>query len=166
MHDFKNALKIDFTGCLTGFESFRGFNDDVCEIIRKQPGKTLIVVDYAIKMQTSQPACVSDHINLSGSNPLIGPNHPCGERFPVMNDIYVTNSLPAVITAGLKPGFVPTEDEFDLINTWGVSAVCYNLVPTAIIAGHAGYKILGLLTPEDNESISRLSAYMVNSLAK
>ncbi len=162
MVDYRNALKIDFTGMINGFESFPGFNEDVCEIIRQKNHNVLIVIDHAIKMHANEPVCVTDHINLSGFNPLIGPNHESGERFPVMNNIYLTNGLPKIIAAGLKTGIVPSEEEFCLINTWGVSALCYNLIPTAIIAAHAGYKILGVLTPENKESIDKLNQYLLS----
>lgn len=71
---------IDFTGQAAGFQKYERFSEAVVEELRKDgAGGEVVVIDYAIGL--SEPAIVSDHLNLTGSSPLSGPNNPIGERF-------------------------------------------------------------------------------------
>ncbi len=145
------VLSIDFTGCLSGWKHYSSFGDEVVGFIRGElPAKSLLVVDYAYGLPKAEISLVSDHLNLTGSNPLIGPNNPCGERFPRVTDVYMTelfDKLPTVITAGLKQGIEPSAEEVSAIKAVGGQCWSYNLVPTMIIAAHAGLKVLGILLP-------------------
>lgn len=152
----KGAKLIDFTGKAKGFEQIPNFCDQVVKILRNgSENKTVIVVDHGFHLPVPTPHVVQDHINLTGGNPLCGPNDACGERFPVVNDIYVTEfgggalaGLPQGVAGGLVPGVVPTDDEMQRLRDLGVSFCCYNLVPTMLIAAHAGWRVLGLVLPE------------------
>ena len=102
---------------------------------------------------------ISDHINLSGNNPLIGKNHDkFGPRFPDMTYTY-NKELREKLTAaaaekGIKlregvyamftgPSFeTPAEIRFARII--GADAVGMSTVPEAIIANHAGREIIGI----------------------
>lgn len=145
---FKESRRIDFTGNVSGAEHFESFGEGVISLVRNN---VLVVIDRGFGFENPVPHIVTDHLNLTGSNPLVGPNHPAGERFPGVNDIYVTDQFPGLprgVAAGLKPGVVPTEDELKLIKQLGADFCCYNLVPTMLVAAHLRWKVLGIVVPE------------------
>lgn len=107
---------------------------------------------------------ILDHINLTGSNPLIGPNDPeVGERFPVMFDayrpelnaiahkvaqkegIYLQEGVYAGITG---PAFF-TKAELRFLTKIGADTIGMSTVPEVIVATHAGIKVLGIGTITD-----------------
>ncbi len=147
---------IDFTGQAAGFQQHARFNEAVVEELRKDgAGGEVVVIDYAIGL--SEPAIVSDHLNLTGSSPLSGPNNPIGERFPVVNGIYVCEdaklpkglqSLKKIVVAGLKDGVKTGGKELDLIKSLGAAAFCKNVVHTMIVAAHAKKTVLAIVVPE------------------
>ena len=102
---------------------------------------------------------ISDHINYSGSNPLIGANlEKFGPRFPDMSDLY-TASLRALIKekaaeAGIAlqegvyamysgPSY-ETPAEIRMFRTLGADAVGMSTAPEAIVAGHSGLQVIGI----------------------
>ena len=102
---------------------------------------------------------ISDHINYSGQNPLIGPNiDELGPRFPDMSDLY-TASLRAQIKekaqkAGISlqegvyamysgPSF-ETPAEIRMFRVLGADTVGMSTVPEAIVAGHCGMQVVGV----------------------
>lgn len=150
----RGAMLIDFTGAIKpgGHDSF---NDAVVKLIRSGDHKTVVIVDRGSCLQVSQPHLVTDHINLTGTNPLCGPNDPCGERFPVVNEIYhnttgdeTIDKLPRGVAAGLKTGVVPRDEEMVKLKSLGADFCCYNLVPAMIVAAHAGLKVIGIVVPD------------------
>ena len=102
---------------------------------------------------------ISDHINFSGANPLIGPNmDEFGPRFPDMSDLY-TASLRAQIKekaeeAGiyLREGVYAmysgpnyeTPAEIRMFRIMGADTVGMSTVPEALIAGHSGMQVVGV----------------------
>lgn len=162
----QGATLVDFTGKLDGFKHMSGFGDEFVRLVRSgSPPRSLVIVDRGVWMKEAQPLTVKDHLNLTGSNPLIGPNHPAGERFPVVQGVYVTDCLPALgqgIAAGLKAGLVPTGDDIALLRSLGADCCCYNLVPSMLIAAHAGLKVLGIVVGEGDT----LSAEILKEIAK
>lgn len=147
---------IDFTGQVKGFQKYDRFDDSVVSELRKDgAGGEVVVIDFASGI--SEPAVVSDHLNLTGSSPLTGPNNPIGERFPVANGIYVCDnaqlpkrlqSLKKVIVAGVKDDVKTGDKEMALIKTLGAEAFCKNVVHTMIVAAHAKKTVLAILVPE------------------
>ena len=102
---------------------------------------------------------ISDHINLSGGNPLIGPNLDAfGPRFPDMSDLY-TASLRAAIRekvaeAGISlregvygmysgPNY-ETPAEIRMYRILGADTVGMSTVPEALVAGHCGMQVVGV----------------------
>ena len=102
---------------------------------------------------------ISDHINLSGSNPLIGQNLDAfGPRFPDMSDLY-TASLRAAIkekvtAAGISlqegvygmysgPNY-ETPAEIRMYRILGADTVGMSTVPEALVAGHCGMQVVGV----------------------
>jgi len=103
--------------------------------------------------------CITDHINLTGENPLVGPNEPdWGVRFPDMSRVYdpglarqARNAANALglplqsgVYAGLKGPSLETPAEIRFLTTIGADAVGLSTVQEVIAAVHAGMRILGL----------------------
>ncbi len=101
--------------------------------------------------------CLSDHLNLIGSNPLRGPNDDrLGLRFPDMTQVYSSTlrTLAAEEAArlGLKlregvyaclPGpSYETPAEIRMLRTLGADVVGMSTVPEAIVARHSGLDVL------------------------
>ena len=102
---------------------------------------------------------ITDHINLSGSNPLFGRNLDAfGVRFPDMSEAYNLELRNKVLQAGkdlgieLKEGVYvmlsgPTYEtpaEIRMIRTLGGDAVGMSTVTEVIIANHSGIKTVGI----------------------
>ena len=102
---------------------------------------------------------ISDHINFSGSNPLIGANlDTFGPRFPDMSDLY-TASIRAAIkekasAAGIQlqegvyamysgPNY-ETPAEIRMFRIMGADTVGMSTVPEALVAGHCGMQVVGI----------------------
>lgn len=104
---------------------------------------------------------ISDHINLTGSNPLIGPNEErWGIRFPDMNATYDKGLMELAekagkdegirlqkgVFVGLKGPSLETPAEVRFLRTIGADAVAFSIIQEVIAATHAGIKVLGLST--------------------
>ncbi len=102
---------------------------------------------------------IEDHINMSGSNPLIGKNEDeFGPRFPDVSRAYSTDlmSLAHEVAAtqrlNLKTGVYqfnsgPTYEtpaEVRMARLLGADAVGMSTVPEVIVAAHMGMKVLGI----------------------
>ena len=113
---------------------------------------------------------ITDHINLTGTNPLIGPNDESwGIRFPDMSRAYnqeliamaesiaTSNEmrLQKGIYAGLTGPSLETPAEVKFLQTIGAEAVGFSTVQEVIAAVHGSMRVLGLSTitnvhdPED-----------------
>jgi purine-nucleoside phosphorylase len=102
---------------------------------------------------------IDDHINLMGSNPLIGPNDEgMGPRFPDMSEVYSYRlrgiAGEAAATAGIAiqhgvyvavhgPSY-ETPAEIRAFRILGADAVGMSTVPEAIAARHMGMEVLGI----------------------
>lgn len=127
--------------------------------------KTLILSNAAggIKpdFQAGDIMLIVDHINLTGENPLVGPNNDSwGLRFPDMTRAYdkqlaalaedtageIGISVRKGVYAGLKGPSLETPAEIRFLRTIGADAVGLSTVMEAIAAVHAGMGVLGLST--------------------
>jgi purine-nucleoside phosphorylase len=102
---------------------------------------------------------ISDHINLQGGNPLVGPNDDTlGPRFPDMSEAYskayrstakqvaVELCIPiseGVYAAMLGPSY-ETPAEIRYLRAIGADVVGMSTVPEVIVANHMGMKVLGI----------------------
>ena len=102
---------------------------------------------------------INDHINLSGTNPLIGRNlDEFGPRFPDMSEAYNKDLRNKVLEAGqdlglnLKQGVYvmlsgptyETPSEIRMVRILGGDTVGMSTVPEVIIANHSGIKTVGI----------------------
>jgi len=102
---------------------------------------------------------MDDHINLLGSNPLVGANEDAfGARFPDMSEVYSKRlrALADQVAAeqGLRIGHgvyvavhgpsYETPAEIRFLRTIGADAVGMSTVPEAIVARHMGIEVLGI----------------------
>ena len=100
---------------------------------------------------------VLDHINLTGRNPLVGPNRSdLGERFPDMTHAYdhtlgaVADSVAAEqglpyargIYCALSGPSYETPAEIRMMQVLGADVVGMSLIPEVIAARHAGMRVL------------------------
>lgn len=113
---------------------------------------------------------IGDHINLSGDNPLLGPNlDRFGERFPPMTDAYDPELRVAARAAAERVGMplregiyvmlagpsYETRAEMRMLRSLGGDAVGMSTVHEAIVARHAGARVLGfsLITNKATEDV-------------
>jgi purine-nucleoside phosphorylase len=102
---------------------------------------------------------LSDHINLLGDNPLVGPNDDrLGPRFPDMSAPYdgelrtlaraVALELGIVLREGVYvavPGpNLETRAEYRLLRAIGADVVGMSTVPEVIVAVHQGMRVIGV----------------------
>ncbi|MCU0559795.1 MAG: purine-nucleoside phosphorylase [Desulfobacterales bacterium] len=102
---------------------------------------------------------IGDHLNLTGENPLVGPNEErWGDRFPDMSAAYdpgllslaeraaaaATLPLRRGVYAGLKGPSLETPAEIRFLRAIGADAVGFSTVMEVIAAVHGGMAVLGL----------------------
>jgi len=109
--------------------------------------------------EVGRPMIISDHINMMGNNPLIGPNvEEWGPRFPDMSNAYdkelraiakkVAEELNIPVYEGVYvavagPNF-ETPAELRMLRWMGADAVGMSTVPEVIAAAHRGTKVLAI----------------------
>jgi len=125
--------------------------------------KTLILTNAAGGVNTGFARgalmIIDDHINLTGANPLLGPNDDrFGTRFPDMSEVYsarlrqiadeagraATVPLAHGIYAALLGPSYETPAEIRYLRTIGADAVGMSTVPEALAARHMGIEVLGI----------------------
>ena len=102
---------------------------------------------------------ISDHINLQGSNPLVGPNHDgLGPRFPDMSEAYsragreIAKQVAAELGIDIREGIYAamlgpsyeTPAEIRFLRTIGADVVGMSTVPEVLVANHMGMKVLAI----------------------
>jgi purine-nucleoside phosphorylase len=102
---------------------------------------------------------IDDHVNLTGVNPLVGPNDDrFGPRFPDMTEVYSSRLRTIADTAGIRinlqlphgvyvallgPSY-ETPAEIRYLRAIGADAVGMSTVPEALVARHMGMEVLGI----------------------
>ncbi|MCU1301850.1 MAG: inosine guanosine and xanthosine phosphorylase family [Candidatus Sulfotelmatobacter sp.] len=125
--------------------------------------RALVITNAAggINLEYKQGALVviTDHINLQGNNPLVGPNDErFGLRFPDMTEAYskayreltlvASRKLGKAIYQGVYAGLLgpnyETPAEIRYLRTIGADLVGMSTIPEVIAARHMGIKVLAI----------------------
>ncbi|MFP3999078.1 MAG: purine-nucleoside phosphorylase [Desulfobacterales bacterium] len=132
-------------------------------VMRELGVHTLIVTNAAgglnPEFSNGDIMAITDHINLTGENPLVGPNYEeWGARFPDMSAVYNPELINTAgktaekngvtikkgVYIGLKGPSLETPAETRFIRQIGGDAVGLSTVQEVIAAVHSGMRILGL----------------------
>ncbi|GGF87384.1 purine-nucleoside phosphorylase [Paenibacillus abyssi] len=124
---------------------------------------TLVVTNAAGGINTDFASgdlmLISDHINLTGRNPLIGPNDDeLGVRFPDMSEAYSKQLRALARKTAQEQGFelregvyvgvlgpsYETPAEIRMMRTMGADAVGMSTVAEVVAARHSDLKVLGI----------------------
>jgi purine-nucleoside phosphorylase len=112
-----------------------------------------------LKFRPGDIMLITDHINLTGENPLVGPEtNDWGPRFPDMTAAYDPDLIALAETAALQAGIpihkgvyvglkgpsLETPAETRFLKTIGADAVGFSTVSEVIAAVHGGMKVLGV----------------------
>lgn len=149
------------------FHYYEGFTlDEVTFPVRvmKELGIENMIVTNACgavneSFKAGELMIISDHLNLVGTNPLIGRNNDeLGTRFPDLSNVYNRELRQLAKNMAVKQNLkinegvyawwsgptYETPAEILMIRTLGADAVGMSTVPEAIVATHAGMKVLGI----------------------
>ncbi|WP_152398318.1 purine-nucleoside phosphorylase [Paenibacillus cellulositrophicus] len=149
------------------FHMYEGYGPEVTAFpvrVMKELGvKSLLVTNAAGGINTAfEPGdlmVLTDHLNMTGRNPLIGANDPAlGVRFPDMSEAYsrrlrqllketaASKNIPIRegVYAGLLGPTYETPAEIRMLRTLGADAVGMSTVSETIVARHAGLEVLGI----------------------
>lgn len=133
------------------------------KVMKKLGVKKLIVTNAAGAINKEfRPAdlmIITDHINLMGTNPLIGPNDDTlGTRFPDMSEVYKKYLVDITYESAKELGFemrkgvyaantgptYETPTEVRMLRMLGADAIGMSTVPEAIVANYCGIDVLGI----------------------
>ncbi|MFT6774305.1 MAG: purine-nucleoside phosphorylase [Paracoccaceae bacterium] len=132
-------------------------------LMQRMGAGTLVVTNAAGALDPALvpgvPMLIEDHINLTGVNPLTGPNHDgLGPRFPDMSRAYdpdlraltlaaaaeAGEALPSGIYCGIAGPSLETSAERRWMRSTGAHAVGMSTVLEVIAAVHCGMRCVGL----------------------
>ena len=131
--------------------------------VMKELGIHTLVVSNAAggvnpQFRAGDVCVITDHINLTGLNPLRGPNDETkGPRFPDMFECYTPRLIEEAEAVALEQKLplrravyawvtgpnLETGAEYRYIRSTGADVVGMSTVPEVIVARHAGLKVLG-----------------------
>ena len=112
------------------------------------------------QFKTGDLMVITDHINLKGTNPLVGPNlDDFGPRFPDMSRVYDPDLIALAgrtaleqkihlregVYVGVLGPSLETPAETRFLKMIGADAVGMSTVSQAIVGVHSGLKILGIV---------------------
>jgi len=132
-------------------------------VMKAVGAKSLILTSAVGSMDPDLPkgsiVAVTDHINLMGDNPLIGPNDDrLGPRFPDMSEPYDRRYIELLektaldlkiplrrgVLAAVAGPNLETAAEYRFFRHIGADVVGMSMVPEDIAAVHAGMRVLGV----------------------
>jgi purine-nucleoside phosphorylase len=107
-----------------------------------------------VGLEVGAPCLISDHLNLTGLNPLSGPHDGKGSRFLDLTEVYdrdlratargVDQGLGEGVYAGLLGPTYETPAEVRMLRKLGADLVGMSTVHEAIAARYLGARVLGL----------------------
>lgn len=132
-------------------------------VLRALGAETLVVSNACGCMnplwERGDVVLLSDHVNLMGDNPLVGPNvEEQGPRFPDMSEAYDAELRARAREEALEAGLrvregvyaavtgpsLETAAEYRMLRTIGADVVGMSTVPEVIVANHVGLRVLGV----------------------
>lgn len=149
------------------FHFYEGYSmQDVTFPVRVMKGlgvKLLVVTNACGGMNPEFSAgdlmIIEDHLNMTGANPLIGPNDAeLGPRFPDMSTAYTPElvqftkdtaanlgiNVQQGVYAGITGPTYMTKAELRMLRTVGGDAIGMSTVPEVIVASHMSMKVIGI----------------------
>lgn len=149
------------------FHYYEGYSmQDITLPVRvmKQLGIKLLIASNACgglnpAFKAGDIMAITDHINMMGSNPLIGANlDEFGPRFPDMSEIYdkenieLLDKIAQKLDINLQKGVYSaisgpnysSKAELRMLITIGADTVGMSTIPESMVARHSGIKILGV----------------------
>ncbi len=168
---------------------YEGYSlDDITFPVRvmKELGADILIVSNVSGglnplFKISDLMLITDHINFTGLNPLVGPNDDkLGPRFPDMYEVYDKKLIELAEKVALKEGIklnkgvyigvigpnLETKAEYRMMRNWGGDAVGMSTVPEVIVAVHAGFRILGISCITDMCLPDALKPVDINKILK
>ncbi|MEE9208602.1 MAG: purine-nucleoside phosphorylase [Gemmatimonadota bacterium] len=152
------------SGRLTGQGAARSLGHGV-RVLRELGGQSILALESCICLNPAWPdgglTLVTDHLNLLGDNPLIGPDvEEHGVRFPDMTEVYSVSVREAArdlaldrgqflregIYAGVLGAPQLTAAERHMLRLLGADVAGSALISPAIVARHAGLRVTGLVS--------------------
>jgi purine-nucleoside phosphorylase len=132
--------------------------------VMKALGVEMIVVTNACggmnsEFEAGDLMIITDHINMTGANPLIGPNEAdLGPRFPDMSRAYTPELVSHVekvaqqenikiqkgVYAGITGPTYMTPAELIMLRNLGADTIGMSTVPEVIVASHMQMKVIGI----------------------
>jgi purine-nucleoside phosphorylase len=132
--------------------------------VMKQMGIKLLFVSNACggmnrDFSAGDLMIITDHINFTGDNPLIGANYKeLGPRFPDMSQAYTPHLVSFVektaqdlgikvqkgVYGGISGPTYMTPAELMMLARLGADTVGMSTVPEVIVASHTGLKVIGI----------------------
>jgi len=154
------------------FHYYEGYSlDEVTFPVRlmKNLGTQILIVSNAAgglnpSYELADLVLISDHINFTGLNPLIGSNDDSlGMRFPDMFEVYDSNLIRLAksvaeeedirvhegVYIGVTGPNLETKAEYKMMRAWGADLVGMSTVSEVIVAIHAGLRVLGISSVTD-----------------
>jgi len=164
--DMNGCPVIAMQGRFHLYEGYRPLEVTYPVRVMQQLGVKILMLSNASgglnpKFNAGDIMLITDHINLTAANPLIGPNDDSwGIRFPDMSRAYnqalITMAesiakannvrLQKGIYAGLTGPSLETPAEVKFLQTIGAQAVGFSTVQEVIAAVHGNMRVLGLST--------------------
>lgn len=149
------------------FHMYEGYGPELTafpvRVMKALGAKSLLVTNAAgginLDFASGNLMLISDHLNLTGKNPLIGPNdNELGARFPDMSEAYskrlrsIAKEIAASqgievqegVYAGLLGPTYETPAEIRMLRTLGADAVGMSTVAEVIAARHSGIEVVGI----------------------
>lgn len=154
------------------FHRYEGYSMEKCtfpvRVMKALGVETLIIMNAVGSVNPLIPVgaltIVTDHINMMGDNPLIGPNDDrLGPRFPDMSQPYDRELIAKMEQVGLEKKIktykgvlvavtgpnLETAAEYRMFQRIGADCVTMSTIPEAIVAAHAGLRCVALSTVTD-----------------